>query len=103
MPKDTAGALGILVLLGVVAFVIYLYVSRSKLLLQRWAEENGYEVLCAEYRAFRKGPYRWSGRGQAVYRVEVRDERGNQRKVWVRCGGWWAGVLGDKVEARFDE
>jgi hypothetical protein len=97
------GVVAFFVILGIVALVLYLHISRSQKLLKRWAEENGVEFIDAEYRMFRKGPFVWSSRGQTVYRVEVRDAQGVERKGWVRCGTWWAGVFSDKVEARWDE
>jgi hypothetical protein len=101
--NDVTGVLGAVMILGIVALVLYLHVSRSQKLLKRWAEENGVEFIDAEYRMFRKGPFVWSSRGQTVYRVEVRDTQGIERKGWVRCGSWWAGVFSDKVEAKWDE
>ncbi|MBN1657432.1 MAG: hypothetical protein JXA93_03470 [Anaerolineae bacterium] len=103
MQEDTIGVLAILIVVGLVALVIYVHISRSQKLLRRWADENGYELLNVEHRMFRKGPFVWSSRGQTVYRVEVRDKGGIVRKGWVRCGSWWAGVFSDKVEARWDE
>ena len=82
---------------------IYGFVSRSQFLLRTWANENQYELLLAQNRVFRKGPFMWSGKSQTVYRVHVRDEQGNERKGWVRCGDWLLGVLADKVEARWDD
>jgi hypothetical protein len=90
-------------LLGILAPVLYIHITRSQKLLKRWADENRYEFLHVEHRMFRKGPFAFSSRGQSVYRVEVRDEQGIERKGWVRCGSWWAGVLSDQVEARWDE
>ena len=103
MQEDVTGVLGIVIVVGIVALVLYLYITRSQKLLKRWAGENGYEFLRAEYRMFRKGPFVWSSRGQTVYRVEVRDKQGVERTGWVRCGSWWVGVFSDKVEARWDE
>ena len=103
MPDDAKIVLIALVGLAVIGWYMYNYFSRSRLLLRRWADENGYELLHAEQRMFRKGPYMWSSRAQAVYRVEIRDGEGRRRKGWVRCGAWFSGVFGDKVEARLDE
>ena len=103
MQEDIVGVLSFFVLLGIVALVLYLHITRSQKLLKRWADENGYEFVHAEHRMFRKGPFVWSSRGQSVYRVEVRDGLGVERKGWVRCGSWWAGVFSDKVEAKWDE
>jgi len=103
MQGDVTGILAFFVIVGIVALVLYIYISRSQKLLKGWANENGYEFVRVEYRMFRKGPFVWSGRGQTVYRVEVRDRQGVERQGWVRCGSWWAGVFRDKVEARWDE
>ena len=103
MPGNVPEILLAFVLLGILAPVLYIHITRSQKLLKHWADENGYEFLHVEHRMFRKGPFVWSSRGQTVYRVEVRDEQGLERKGWVRCGSWWAGVLGDQVEAKWDE
>jgi hypothetical protein len=103
MSEQVLGVLAIVVLAGFVAFMLYLQIRRAQTLLRGWAKENGYEILGAEHRIFRKGPYIWSARGQAVYRVRVRDRAGVERLGWVRCGSWFAGVLSDKVESRWDQ
>ena len=91
----------IVVILGAAVLVgafTYGFVTRSRQLVQKWAAENGYELLSAQYSMFFKGPYFWSSRSQAVYRVQVRDREGRLRSGWVRCGGWFAGMLSDRVE-----
>lgn len=103
MQDQVLGVLVIVVLAGFVGFVIYVQIRRAQTLLRGWAERNGYEILASEHRLFRKGPYIWSARGQAVYRVRVRDGAGVERLGWVRCGSWFAGVLSDQVESRWDE
>ena len=103
MRDQVLGVFAMLLLAGFVGAVIYIQIRRAQTLLRGWAEENGYEILDSEHRLFRKGPYIWSGRGQAVYRVWVRGRGGVERLGWVRCGTWWAGVLADKVESRWDE
>ena len=100
---ESAKALALSVIVGIMVVAVYLQVTRSQKLLKGWAAENGYQFLHVEHRMFRKGPFAWSARGQSVYRVEVRDEQGVERKGWVRCGSWWAGVLSDQVQARWDE
>ena len=75
-----SAAIGLCAVLG---WVLYMHISRSRYLLAKWAEDNGYQVLSAEYRLFHKGPFFWSSRGQTVYRVEVCDEQGNNRKCAV--------------------
>jgi hypothetical protein len=90
-------------LLVVVAVSIYTYVARANYLLKKWARDNGFELLSASFRPIRKGPYMWSSRGQAVFRVEARDVEGRTRQGWVRCGRWLTGVYSNQVEHRWDE
>jgi len=102
MDEPIVGILFIILALAGVGVVIYGQVSRSQHLLHKWASENQYDLVYAQNRVFRKGPFMWSGKNQVVYRIHVRDEQGNERKGWVRCGGWLLGMLADKVEVRWD-
>jgi len=93
-----------------VAFVVILCVAslvwhsrRSRILLERWAERNGYRILRADYRNFFRGPFFWtSSRVQTIYRVTV-EGKGGVRSGWVRCGSCWLGLLSDQAEVRWDE
>lgn len=99
------GILGLVPLMFcLVAVAVWWHFSRSRSLLQKWADENGYRLLAKEYRTFRRGPFFWtSSKGQTVYRVSVEDKAGQVRSGWVRCGGWWLGLLTDHTEVRWDE
>jgi hypothetical protein len=78
--------------------------SRSQSLLEQWAAQHGYQLLRGEYRTFRRGPFFWTtSKGQTVYYVEVLDPSGNRRRGWVRCGGWFLGLLSDRVDVRWEE
>ena len=77
--------------------------TRSQEMVREWAEKNSLELEESEFRMFRRGPFWWSGKGQVVYRVAVRDGQGRLRRGWVRCGGWLLGVMENKVEARWDD
>ena len=96
----------VLIIAGVVLFMVAyyaIYISRSRVIVRKWARDNNYTLLKTELRMFRKGPYFLSGRNQAVYRVLVRDASGLKHKGWVRCGNWFGGVFGSAVEAQMDE
>lgn len=76
---------------------------RSRRLLERWAERNGYRIIDADYRNVFRGPFFWTmGRGQTVYRVTV-EVQGGLRRGWVRCGSRRLGLFSDQVEVRWDE
>lgn len=78
--------------------------SRSRSILQKWADDNGYQLLQAEYRWFRKGPFFWrASRDQVVYYVTVRDQLGRERRGWVRCGSWLLGMFSNRADVRWED
>ncbi len=80
------------------------HIARSRKLLKRWANNNNCEILQSDHRSLFRGPFFWTTtRGQAVYFVRIRDAAGNVRTGWVRCGSFWAGMLSDKTEVRWDD
>jgi len=90
-------------MIAIAALAFFWHFSRSKSILQKWAFQNGYEILDRNYRNFAKGPFFWtSARGQAVYHVTVRDQQGQIHSGWVRCGGWITGLWSDKAEVRWE-
>ncbi len=90
--------------LGLIILTITWHFSRSNSLLQQWARRNGLRIIQQEYRHFFRGPFFWTtSKGQTVYYVTVEDQQGNRRRGWVRCGGWFLGLLSDHVEARWEE
>jgi hypothetical protein len=89
------------VIVAVVA-VMWHY-SRGSSLLEQWASRHGYRIVRREYRNFFKGPFFWtSSKDQVVYYVTVEDEQGRIRNGWVRCGGYFFGLLSDNVEVQWD-
>ncbi len=87
-----------------VGLMMWWHYSRSDSLLRQWASRNGYRLVSQEYRYLLRGPFFWTtSRGQTVYRVTVEDEGGNLRSGWVRCGGWFLGLLSENVEACWDD
>jgi hypothetical protein len=86
------------------ASLMFWHLKRSRELLERWADDNRYQIVESSYRHLLRGPFFWtSSKGQTVYRVTVRDAKGVERSGWVRCGSWWTGLFSDKVEVRWEE
>ncbi len=102
---DALGPILFIALFVVFAVVAMLWhFGRSSSLLQQWADENGYRVIDKEYRTFFRGPFFWTtSKGQTVYYVTVEDDEGRIRRGWVRCGGWFLGLMSDNVEVRWDD
>lgn len=85
------------------ATIGYLMKRRADNLLQAWAAKRHFEILEAHYRPFLdKGPFWYASRGQAVYRVIVRDEFGATRKGWLRLGHWLSGIASSDVTVNWD-
>ena len=89
--------------LGACGWFIYAHISRAKQLVEAWAEENGYRLVLAEHKLFHKGPFWWSTKMQAVYRVVVRDEQDEVRTGWVQLGDPLRGMFSEKVDVRWDD
>lgn len=81
------------------------HVRRSKAILHRWIETNGYELLESRINWLNQGPFFWtSSSGQTVYYIKVVNlSDGRVRQGWVRCGSFWWGALSMKAEVRWDE
>ena len=76
--------------------------SKADTILQRWALASGVELVSAQKRYLRTGPFLLYSRGQFVFRIVVRDQVGTQRAGWIRVGSWLAGVLSEKTEVIWD-
>jgi hypothetical protein len=96
MDQDTLGIVVGGVILVVVVSTYWWFDRRSKVILQKWAEENRFQITAKKQRyMFFTGPFRWwtNGKNQIIYFVKVRDKEGRERSGWVRCGGYLGGVL----------
>jgi hypothetical protein len=90
------------ILLLSIAMLIFHY-RRSGSILDKWAAENGYQILESELRPLRRGPFFFTtAKGQEVYRVTVQDAGGAIRRGYVRCGSFFFGMLSDRAEVRWD-
>jgi hypothetical protein len=88
--------------LGVLSLVWHL--GRSHSILEHWAARNGYRLIDQSYCWFSKGPFFWtSSKGQTVYYVTVEDAAGRIRHAWVRCGGWFLGLLSEQADVEWED
>jgi hypothetical protein len=86
-----------------VVAVAVLQFRRSRTILERWAERQGYRILRSQRRTLRRGPFFFfTARGQEVFRVTVEDAHGRIRHGFVRCGSFMLGILSDRAEVRWD-
>jgi hypothetical protein len=87
--------------------VFWCFDRRSKIILKRWADENGFEIVEKKQRyMFSTGPFKFwtNSRNQIIYFFRVRDRAGHERSGWARCGSYFGGVFfSDNIEIRWDE
>jgi len=94
-------------ILAISAFIAWswLFQTRAKSVVRKWAAERGYVVLRFES-PFHTGAFGFwtTSRGQVVYSVTIRDGAGCERKAWVRCGNYIGSVLfSDEIEVRWQD
>jgi len=87
--------------------VFWWFYRRAKIILQKWADDQGYEIIRKKQRyLIFTGPFKFwtNSRNQIIYQLTVRDRDGHERSGWARCGSYWGGVFfSDKIEVRWDE
>src|SRR5262249_34539903 len=94
--------LPLVIALGV--FATYWDFSRARAMLERWAQRNGFHIVGRHYSNLSKGPFFWTtSRGQVVYRITVEAGGGVGPSGWARCGGWFLGMLSDRVQVVWDD
>ncbi|MCC6675544.1 MAG: hypothetical protein IT436_00235 [Phycisphaerales bacterium] len=103
--QTVQGIAAVAFLLVIVGAMLSLHMNRGRSLLDRWADENGYEILEADYRWMLRGPFFFrSNDKNAVYRITVRDLEGDVRRGYARCGGFWFGMwLSPDVTVEWDD
>ena len=94
----------VLVIIVLVGVSLWWHFSRSLSMVEQWARDNGLTLVEVERRYMFHGPFWWrTGKGQAVFRVTVRDGSGQVRSGYVRVGGWFLGLLSDQVTVEWEE
>ena len=75
---------------------------RARWILGSWARENGYRIVSSRRCWFWRGPFFLrSSERQEVFRVTVADGSGKTRRGWVRCGGFFSGLLRNRADVRW--
>lgn len=92
--------------ISVVALLLWLNIAcygKAKRNVHEWAVRQGFTIIEMEQRLFQKGPFFWtSGKNQVVYYVVMKTPSG-KKGAYVRCGGFWSGLLSDSIEVKWDQ
>ena len=77
--------------------------SRRKIR-QNLANANGLQIVDLQRRSFLRGPFFLTSRiSQSVYRVWARDHDGIAVDGWIRCNGWFFGLLNFSLDVRWNK
>ena len=97
----------VLLIIPFVAVALLLFswrCRRSRSMLDDWARAGGLQLLSCERRYLRSGPFFFRhAKGQEIFYITVRDREGEVRRAYVRCGGWFLGLLTDKVTVEWQD
>jgi hypothetical protein len=97
-------AIAIPLLVGLVVLNVYWVFRRSESMLKRHLHNSGYRLVNKQYRWLARGPFFWTtSKGQSVYRFVAEDVDGVRREGWARIGGYFFGLLSDRVDLRWDD
>jgi hypothetical protein len=91
-----------ILLIGIGCFADFIHTGvRAEQLLGEWAAGEGCELIESDRCFFETGPFLPFSKG-VVYRVKVSTVEGKIRSGWVRCGGWFFGVMSDHTAVIWD-
>jgi hypothetical protein len=96
---------------GVLALLVLIYLGgsvwshlRAQRVVADWAASNGYEVISLKRRWVVKGPFTFPGRANwVVFAGVLATPNGQTRACWIRVGGYWIGLLSDRVTVSWEE
>jgi hypothetical protein len=74
------------VVVCVAALISTLSSSSARQRLADWAHQSGVEIVRADEKHGRCGPFTWAagGRGAKIFQIVVRDAAGSTRSGWIR-------------------
>lgn len=103
MDHNSIGVIAAVALVPLAILFAFWKYSRERTLIAEWANRNHYEIIHCEQRWFFYGPFMWtSSKSQTVYHVTIRDTHGKQRNAFIRCGGYFIGMLSSNVDVSWD-
>ncbi|MCS6875115.1 MAG: hypothetical protein RML33_10085 [Acidobacteriota bacterium] len=77
--------------------------EKAEFMLEKWAKMNKYEILMKSYaNPIGTGPGVGSRNPQIMYRVVVKDSKGERRSGVIKVGSRWLGVFEEKITVDWD-
>ena len=87
-----------------VAFVV-IHIKWAKKRILNWAAQNNYKIKKCSICFFNIGPFSYFGTsgGQYIFKIEAINYEGKTRTGYARAGGFFFGLLRDRVEVKWDK
>ena len=87
------------------AAVLVVHFVWAKRRINQWASRNNYNVLKCKICLINIGPSSYFGTsgGQSVFKIEVENHEGKIRTGYARAGGFFFGLLRERVEVKWDK
>jgi hypothetical protein len=103
VPRSDVETVCFFLMFGIVPLLVcWFQYSKANEALLNWAQSSGVELITAERRYLRTGPFFLAhDRGDAVFKIVVRDQDGINRSGWLRVGIWW--LYSNQTKVIWDE
>lgn len=84
--------------------ILYLHIIWAKRRLKQWAQRNNYTINKCKMCLINIGPFSYFGTsgGQSIFKIEAVNSEGEIRTGYARAGGFFFGLLRDRVEVKWD-
>ena len=85
--------------------VIIAHVVWAKRRIKQWALRNNHKITKCKICLVNLGPFSYFGTsgGQSVFKIEAVNTEGKARTGYARAGGFFFGLLRDRVEVKWDK
>lgn len=85
--------------------VIALHIAWAKRRIRQWAIRKNYKIIKCKICLINLGPFSYFGTsgGQSVFKIEAVSFDGKIRTGYARAGGFFFGLLRERVEVKWDK
>lgn len=91
--------------ISVIFFIVLtVHISWAKYRIKQWAKNNNYTIIRCNLCLINIGPFSYFGTsgGQSVFKIEIISHEGISKKGHVRIGGFFFGLIRNRIEVKWD-
>ena len=85
--------------------VIYVHTFWARFRIRQWMDHRGYRLTRCRLCFITIGPFSYFGTSgkQSVFKIEAVGSDGNRRTGYTRAGGFFLGLLQNRVQVKWDK